>query len=109
MEIDLEEARHEFSKWPIEDDTIFTRLRIWAVGKFDLVPDDEFGSVLTDMSDEAFWDDSHEWDLLHTLLARWDGLRDDTCVEIEKRILKGRVRRKDEDEENSRNGVLCQY
>ncbi len=99
MEIDLEEARHEFSKWPIEDDTIFTRLRIWAAGKSDLMPDDEFGSVLTDMSDEAFWDDSHEWDLLHTLLARWDGLKDDTCVEIEKRILKGRVRRKEEDEE----------
>ena len=99
MEIDLEEARQEFSKWLIEDGAIFTRLRIWAAGKPDLVSDDQFGSVLVDVSDDAFWYRSHEWDLLHTLLARWDGLSDDTCVEIEKRILKGRVRRKEEDEE----------
>ena len=99
MEIDLEAARHDFSKWLIEDDAIFTRLRIWAAGKSDLVSDDQFGSMLVDVSDDAFWDDSHEWDLLHTLLARWNGLSADTRVEIEKRILKGRVRRKDEDEE----------
>ena len=99
VQIDLKAARREFSKWPIEDDAIFTRLRIWATGKPDLVSDDQFGSMLADMSDEAFWDDSHEWDLLHTLSARWNGLSDDACVEIEKRILKGRVRRKEEDEE----------
>lgn len=99
IQIDLKAARREFSKWPIEDDAIFTRLRIWAAGKPDLVSDDQFGSMLADMSDEAFWDDSHEWDLLHTLSARWTGLSDDACVEIEKRILKGRVRRKEEDEE----------
>ena len=99
IQIDLKAARHEFSKWLIEDDAIFTRLRIWAAGKPDLVSDEQFGPTLADVSDESFWDQHHEWDLLHTLLARWDGLSDDTCVEIEKRILKGRVRRKEEDEE----------
>ena len=99
MQIDLKAAIREFSKWPIEDDAIFTRLRIWAAGKPDLVSDEQFGPTLAEVSDEAFWDRSHEWDLLHTLLVRWDGLSDDTCVEIEKRILKGRARRRDEEEE----------
>ena len=102
IQIDLKAARREFSKWPIEDDVIFTRLRIWAAGKSDLVSDDQFGPMLTRLSDEAFWDRSHEWDLLHTLLVRWDGLSADTCVEIEKRILKEPARRKDEDEEKSK-------
>ena len=99
IQIDLKAARREFAKWPIEDDAIFTRLRIWVAGKPDLVPDDQFGLILADMSDEAFWDDSHEWDLLHTLSARWDRLSDGTRVKIEELLLKGRVRREDEDEE----------
>ena len=100
MQIDLKAARREFSKWPIEDDAIFARLRIWVAGKSNLVPDDQFGLILADMSDEAFWDDSHEWDLLHTLSARWNGLSDDIRVEIETRLLKGRSRRQQEKEEN---------
>ena len=100
IQIDLKAARHEFSRWSIEDDTIFARLRIWAAGKFDLVPNDQFGSVLADVSDKAFWDGSHEWDLLHTLLTRWNGLSADTCVEIENRLLKGRFRWKQEKEED---------
>ena len=59
-------------------------------------------SILADMSDEAFWDRSHEWDLLHTLLARWNGLSADTRTEIEKRLLKGYSRRGQETEEDFR-------
>ena len=102
MQIDLKAARREFSKWPIEDDAIFARLRIWVAGKSDLVPDDQFGSMLADVSDEAFWDRSHEWDLLHTLSARWNGLSADNRVEVEKRLLKGRSRRGQETEEDFR-------
>ena len=98
----LKVARHEFSRWSIEDDTIFARLRIWAAGKSDLVPNDQFSSVLADVSDKAFWDGSHEWDLLHTLLTRWNGLSADTRVEIENRLLKGRSRRDQETEEDFR-------
>ena len=102
IQIDPKAARREFSKWSIEDDTIFTRLRIWAAGKSDLVSDDQFGLILADMSDEAFWDDSHEWDLLHTLSARWNGLSDDTRVKIETRLLQGYSRRQQEKEEDSK-------
>ena len=102
MQIDLKAARRAFSKWPIEDDAIFARLRIWAAGKPALVSDDQFGSMLADVSDDAFWDRSHEWDLLHTLSARWNGLSSDTRVEIEERLLKGRSRRGQETEEDFR-------
>lgn len=102
MQLDLKAARREFSKWLIEDDPIFTRLRIWAAGKSDLVSDDQFGPMLADVSDDAFWDRSHEWDLLHTLLTRWNGLSADTRVEIENRLLKGRSHRDQETEEDFR-------
>ena len=107
MQIDLKAARREFSKWPIEDDAIFARLRIWAAGKSDLVSDDQFGPMLTRLSDEAFWDRSHEWDLLHTLSARWNGMSADTRAEIEKRLLKGRLRREEEEEEDFKK--RCAY
>lgn len=100
IQIDLNAARHEFSKWPIEDDTIFARLRIWAAGKPELVPDDEFGLMLADVSDDAFWDQYHQRDLLHTLLIRWNGLSADTRIEIENRLLKGCSRWKQEQEED---------
>ena len=107
MQIDLKAARREFSKWPIEDDTVFARLRIWAAGKSDLVSDEQFGSMLAEVSDEAFWDYHHEWDLLHTLSARWNGLSADTRVEIENRLLKGRARWKEKKEEDFKK--RCAY
>ena len=107
MQIDLKAARHEFSKWPIEDDAIFARLRIWAAGKSDLVLDEQFGPTLAKVSDEAFWDYHHEWDLLHTLSARWNGLSADTRVEIENKLLKGRAGWKEKKEEDFKK--RCAY
>ena len=107
IQIDLKAAKREFSKWPIEDDAIFTRLRIWAAGKPDLVSDEQFGPTLAEVSGEAFWDYHHEWDLLHTLSARWNGLSADTRVEIENRLLKGRARWKEKKEEDFKK--RCAY
>ncbi len=100
IQIDLNAARHEFSKWPIEDDTIFARLRIWAAGKSEFISDDQFGPTLVQISDKAFWNPSHQWDLLHTLVARWEGLSANTRAEIEKRLLKGPSKRDQEKEED---------
>lgn len=100
IQIDLKAAKREFSKWPIEDDTIFARLRIWAAGKSEFISDDQFGPTLVQISDKAFWNPSHQWDLLHTLVARWEGLSANTRAEIEKRLLKGPSKRYQEKEEN---------
>ena len=103
IQIDLEVAKREFAKWRSEDDAVFVRLRIWAASKPDLVPEDQFGSVLAEVSDGAFWNSSHEWDLLHTLSKRWNGLSADTRAKIEERLLKGRSRKKKETEDKFRN------
>ena len=100
IQIDLKAARREFSKWPIEDDTIFARLRIWAAGKSEFISDDQFGPILVQIRDKAFWNPSHQWDLLHTLVARWEGLSANTRAEIEKRLLKGPSKRDQEKEED---------
>ena len=56
---------------------------------------------------KPFGTDSHEWDLLHTLSARWNELSVDIRVEIETRLLKGRSRRQKEKEEDFRK--RCAY
>ncbi len=109
VQIDPKAAKKEFLKWPTEDDTIFARLRIWAAGKSDLVSDDEFGSILADMSDKAFWDESHGWDLLHTLLIRWEGLSADTRTKIEARLLRGRSHRQQYETEEKFNRFRTLY
>lgn len=100
IQIDLEMAKREFSKWLTDDITIFAKLRIWAASKPDLVPNDQFGTVITNVRDEAFWDDSHARDLLLTLSTRWKALRADTRIEIETRLLNGTSRWEKEDDES---------
>ncbi len=96
IQIDLKMAQHEFSRWSTDDDTIFARLRIWAAGKPELIPSDQFGAILANVSDEAFWDGFHARDLLVTLSSRWNALSPHICSEIENRLLRGPSRRDDE-------------
>lgn len=92
MQIDLQTAKREFSKWINDDGTIFALLRIWAASKPELVPDDQFGVVIADVSDKAFWNSRHARDLLLTLSSRWNSLSIDTRIKIENRLLNGPTR-----------------
>lgn len=100
LQIDSAMAKREFSRWPTDDNTIFARLRIWATSKSELVPDDQFGAVFANVSDEAFWDSYHTRDLLVTLSSRWNGLTADTRMEIENRLLSGPLPWEQEDDEH---------
>lgn len=100
IQIDLETAKRELSKWMIDDSTIFARLRIWAASKPVLVPDDQLGVAIAKVSDEAFWGRHHERDLLLTLSSRWNTLSVDTRIEIENRLIDGPPRREQEDNEH---------
>jgi hypothetical protein len=82
-------AKLEFSAWPIDDDTIFARLRIWAAGRRSIVSDDEFGSFIESLSDAAFWSSYHQRDLLLVLAERWKKLNSMSRKSIERRLLKG--------------------
>ncbi|MUK69692.1 SIR2 family NAD-dependent protein deacylase [Aliivibrio fischeri] len=96
--IDLDAAQKEFLKWPCNDDTIFARLRIWALGKSHLVPNENIGATLNQLSDEAFWNSYHARDLLLAFVARWKELDQSSRSIIENRILQGPKPWKAEDE-----------
>lgn len=100
IQVDPAMAKREFSMWVIDNENIFARLRIWAASKPELVPNDQFGTVLADVSDEAFWDNHHARDLLVTLSSRWKALSADTRIEIENRVLAGPSRWEQEDNEH---------
>jgi hypothetical protein len=100
--VDLAAAKRELLKWPTDDDTIFARLRVWAAGKSDLVPNDQFKNIIDELSDSAFWSEYHQRDLLLTLSSRWNALPADTRSKIEKRLLAGRLRWNGEDEDEFR-------
>ncbi len=85
-------AKHEFLSWPADDDTIFSRLRIWGSGKRSIVSDDGFGKMIASLSDTAFWNSYHQRDLLLVLAERWPKLKSAARKSIEQRLLKGRQR-----------------
>lgn len=92
---DIKSARNEYLSWPKDDNTVFSRLRIWASGDRRIVRDHEFSSVIQSLSNTAFWDSHHQRDLLLVISARWKRLNKASRGAIEDRILKGpkRLRR----------------
>jgi hypothetical protein len=90
--LDVTSAKHEFEAWPTNDDTIFTRLKIWASGMNDLVSAGTFGPIIVRLSDSAFWSSYHQRDLLLVLAKRWGELGEQTRKEIEDRLLRGPVK-----------------
>jgi hypothetical protein len=85
-------------KWDDEDDHVFARLNIWSAGFADIVPDNMVGEALARLSTEAFWNPRHQRDLLITLKTRWASLPLETTRSLEKRVLAGRDRWKNENE-----------
>jgi len=98
IEFDIASARQELGSWPINDDTIFIRLRIWASGKCELFSEQAFGLFILDMSDDAFWNSYHQRDLLLVLAKQWPNLSKETRKEIENRLLQGRTKWEGEDD-----------
>lgn len=97
VQLDISKARREFSTWPTHDDTAFSRLRIWAGGKPELAKPDVFCEIMKGLSDDAFWSDDHQRDLLLVLAKRWGSLPEESRKQIEDRLLKGPAKWKDED------------
>jgi len=89
IELDFSLAHQEFIAWPADDDTIFSRLRIWASGNKEFVSPKEFGQMINGLSEVAFWDNYHQRDLLLVLAKRWHELKKCTLMRIQKRIMKG--------------------
>lgn len=87
--IDISAASREMLSWPLDDDTVFSRLRIWTSGMPELVSTHALGEVFTTLSDSAFWSSYHQRDLLMTLAKRWSDLPDSSRKLAERRLLDG--------------------
>jgi hypothetical protein len=98
IKFDITSAKQELEVWSVNDDTIFSRLRIWASGKSELVSAQAFGPVIAELSDDAFWNSYHQRDLLLVLAKRWRDLREQTRKEIENRLIQGRTKWDGEDD-----------
>lgn len=96
LALDSEAAAEEFSCWPEHDETIFSRLRVWAAGKHTLVPNRAWAPLILKLPDSAFWGERHARDLLLTMAERWHGQSMSGRRAIERRILRGPDRWGDE-------------
>jgi hypothetical protein len=96
--VDSKVALAEMNAWPVDDDTIFTKLRIWAAGFPDLILSECLCDVLGTLSNEGFWDGGHQRDLLIVLNKRWNDLPDKSLRAIEQRLLAGPPQWKGEDD-----------
>ncbi|WSH19056.1 SIR2 family protein [Rhizobium ruizarguesonis] len=88
-EVNPNACRHEIDAWPTNDDTVFARLRIWALGNKSLVPESEFLPLLQKISRDAFWFSDHQRDLLLSLASRWNALGITQRKELERRLIQG--------------------
>ncbi len=86
--LDSVAAHREFSTWP-DDDFVFTRLRIWAASRPDLLGADEAARVFMSLSDAAFWGSTHERDLLYAMRDRWQDMGEADRKGLEARLETG--------------------
>jgi hypothetical protein len=89
---DQSAAQREFFAWPVDDDTAFCRLRIWACRFRTIIGPQDVVDVVTSLSTESFWNTRHQRDLLLSLQERWNDLSEQQKQRIEARILGGRKR-----------------
>ncbi len=89
-------AKQEFVAWPLDDDTAFARLRVWASGKHEVATPKECAEIILELNDKVFWGEYHQRDLLIVLAKRWLDLPRELRVQIETRIKQGPSRHEGE-------------
>jgi SIR2-like domain len=89
---DAAAARRETAVWR-ESSALFSRLRMWAAGRSDILGPVEAAELLLHLDDNAFWDAHGQRDLLLSLSRRWVELPDRLRRRLERRLLRGPPRR----------------
>ncbi|MBY6240028.1 SIR2 family protein [Methylosinus sp. Sm6] len=88
-ELDRDGARAEVSRWPVADEHVFARLRIWAAGRRDLLDGPEAASVFLGLPEQVFWGSQHERDVLYALRDRWPDFSVTEHERLEARLREG--------------------
>jgi hypothetical protein len=86
--VDADAARAEIARWPVGDDGIFARLRIWAAGTA-LLSAEQALAILMSLSEEAFWGSQHQRDLLYAIRDRWPDFNAEQRAHIETQLRTG--------------------
>lgn len=87
--IDPSAAQAEMRAWPGVDDAVFKLLRVWAAGQQSLMPAADAASFYVTLSDETFWEQDVQRDLLIGLRRRWGGLTAEDKALLVARIVTG--------------------
>lgn len=97
-EKDTRAARQEYLAWPIDDDTVFARLRIWTCGDHRVLLGTEAGQAICGLNDCVFWHSRHQRDLLLVLAKRWSDFPTAAKTQLGTRLLNGPSRWDGEEE-----------
>ena len=92
-------VRADIILWPKEEPFFFDKLRLWAWAG-SLLPGSQVADQLLALSDRAFWNPYHYRELLHLLKARWQDLPPPKSSELQDRLIKGRIKRESESDED---------
>jgi hypothetical protein len=87
--IDLEAASNQIRSWPIRDEYVFARLRIWAAAGKGLLSPEEAGATFLALSDPVFWGPVHQRDLLYAIRDCWERLPLNNREALERRLQTG--------------------
>jgi hypothetical protein len=88
-------ARTEIARWPVDDEQVFARLRIWAASQT-LLSARESADVFLGLSNSVFWGSGQERDLLYALRDRWADFNREDRAAIEHRLRTGSFPWKDD-------------
>ena len=98
VEKDPRAAKQEYLAWPIDDEAVFARLRIWACEDHRLLSAAEAAEVILSLNDSVFWYSRHQRDLLLVLAKRWSEFPAAAKAVLGRRLLDGPSRRDGEEE-----------
>ncbi len=86
---DVIQARREFDAWPPSEPIYFSKLRVWASMKPEIVTAKRASQCIQDLPQDFFWKRHNAREILWTLRARWAEFIPEERCPIEARILKG--------------------
>ncbi|NOX95819.1 MAG: hypothetical protein GXP04_12220 [Alphaproteobacteria bacterium] len=95
VQLDAAKAANEYKRWR-SGDVVFARLRFWAAGMPELASGTTYAAELLGVDRKSFWDYKGQRDLLLTLARRWNVIPLNDRKKIEKRILLGPKRYKNQ-------------
>lgn len=86
--------------WPRKERRVFDKLRLYVWNLVGLFDADTVSSEVLSLDQREFWNPYHRRELLRLLRDRWDQIEPDRRKEIETRIVAGRDRSENDDDDS---------